>query len=100
MWQRLPEVCAPAEGNDEQLASAEETSNIGEPASDACYQAALAICEYQNVPPDDEWVDQLIQMRDFACAAAARTPDLQYVKIDDRVPSGNVPSGNFRPQFY
>ena len=100
MWQRLPEICAPAEGNDEQLASAEETSNIGEPASDACYQAALAICEYQNVSPDDEWVDQLIQMRDFACAAAARTPDLQYVKIDDRVPSSNVPSGNFRPQFY
>lgn len=100
MWQRLPEVCAPAEGNDEQLASAEETSNIGEPAGDACYQAALAICEYQNVPPDDEWIDQLISMRDFACAAAARTPDLQYVKIDDRVPSSNVPSGNFRPQFY
>lgn len=100
MWQRLPEICALAEGNDEQLASAEETSNIEEPAGDACYQAALAICEYQNVSPDDEWADQLIQMRDFACAAAARTPDLQYVKIDDRVPSGNVPSGNFRPQFY
>ena len=99
MWQRLPEICAPAEGNEEQLASAEKTSNIGEPAGteepsgDACYQAALAICEYQNVSPDDEWIDQLISMRDFACAAAARTPDLQYVKVDDR-----VPSHNFRPQ--
>ena len=99
MWQRLPEVCATSEGNDEQLASTERTSNIeeptgvGEPASDACYQAALAICEYQNVSPDDEWIDQLISMRDFACAAAARTPDLLYVKIDDR-----VPSQNFQPQ--
>ena len=97
MWQRLPEVCAPAEGNDEQLASAEKTSNIEEPtgteepAGDACYQAALAICEYQNVSPDDEWIDQLISMRDFACTAAARTPDLQYVKIDDRVPYYRVP---------
>ena len=105
MWQRLPEVCATSEGNDEQLASAEKTSNIEEPAGveeptgvdapsgDVCYQAALAICEYQNVSPDDEWIDQLISMRDFACAAAARTPDLLYVKIDDR-----VPSRNFQPQ--
>ena len=97
MWQRLPEVCATSEGNDEQLASTERTSNIeeptgvGEPASDACYQAALAICEYQNVSPDDEWIDQLISMRDFACAAASRTPDLQYVKVDDRVPYYRVP---------
>ena len=99
MWQRLPEVCAPAEGSDEQLTHAEKTSNIEEPAGveepsgDVCYQAALAICEYQNVSPEDEWVEQLISMRDFACAAAARTPDLQYVKVDDR-----VPSHNFRPQ--
>ena len=97
MWQRLPEVCVPAEGNDEQLASAEKTSNIEEMAGteetsgDTCYQAALAICEYQNVPSDDEWIDQLVSMRDFACAAASRTPDLQYVKIDDRVPSRTTP---------
>ena len=99
MWQRLPEVCATADGSAEQLTSAEKTSNIEElagteePSSDVCYRAALAICEYQNVSPDDEWIDQLISMRDFACAAAARTPDLQYVKIDDR-----VPSQNFQPQ--
>ena len=97
MWQRLPEICAPAEGNDEQLASAEKTSNIEEPAGveepsgDACYQAALAICKYQNVSPDDQWIEQLISMRDFACAAAARTPDLQYVKVDDRVPYRTTP---------
>ena len=92
MWQRLPEICVPAEGNDEQLASAEKTSNIEEltgteeTSVDTCYQAALAICEYQNVSPEDEWLDQLISMRDFACAAASRTPDLQFVKVDDRVP--------------
>ena len=97
MWQRLPEVCAPAEGSDNQRASAAKTSNIGEPADteepagDACNQAALAICEYQNVSPEDEWVEQLISMRDFACAAATRTPDLQYVKVDDRVPYHRVP---------
>ena len=91
MWQRLPEVCAVSEGNGEQLTNAEKTSNIGEPTSDACYQAALAICKYRNVPPDDQWVEQLISMRDFACAAAARTPDLQYVKIDDRLPYHRVP---------
>ena len=94
MWQRLPEVCTIADGSAEQLTSAGEAYGIEEPAGDVCYQAALAICGYQNVSPGDEWVDQLVSMRDFACAAAARTPDLQYVKIDDR-----VPSHNFRPQF-
>ena len=87
MWQRLPEVCAPAESNDEQLPNAEKTFNIEKPARDVCYGAALAICLYRSVSPEDEWIDQLISMRDFACAAAARTPDLLYVKIDDRDPS-------------
>ena len=91
MWQRLPEVCAPTEGSDEQPTNAEKTSNIGEPTSDACYQAALAMCKYRNVSPDDQWIKQLILMRNFACAAAARTPDLQYVKIDDRLPYHRVP---------
>ena len=80
MWQNLPEVCAQA---DERVVN---PANAEEPTSDACYQAALAICQYQNVSPEDEWVDQLISMRDFACAAASRTPDLLYVKVDDRVP--------------
>ena len=75
MWQRLPEICATSD------------ERIEESAGDVCYGAALAICKYQNVSPDDEWIDQLISMRDFACAAAARTPDLLYVKVDDRVPS-------------
>ena len=60
--------------------------------ADACHQAALAICEYRNVSPEDEWLDQLISMRDFACAAASRTPDLQFVKVDERVPE-------YRPRF-
>ena len=94
MWQRLPEVCAVSEGNGEQLTNAEKTSNIEEPAGDACYQVALAICKYRNVSPDDQWVEQLISMRDFACAAAARTPDLLYVKIDARVPSHKGPLPN------
>ena len=80
MWQQLPEVCAQA---DERVVN---PANAEEPTSDACYQAALAICQYQNVSPEDEWVDQLISMRDFACAAASRTPDLLYVKVDDRAP--------------
>ena len=80
MWQRLPEVCALAGERVENPASDEE------PAADACNQAALAICEYQNVSPEDEWLDHLISMRDFACAAASRTPDLQFVKVDERAP--------------
>ena len=98
MWQRLPEFCAPAENNDEQLTNDEKTSNIEEPARDVCYGAALAICLYRSVSSEDEWVDQLISMRDFACAAAARTPDLQYVKVDDRVPYHRVHSHDFLPQ--
>lgn len=86
MWQRLPEVCALAGERAENPASDEE------PAADACNQAALAICEYQNVSPEDEWLDQLISMRDFACAAASRTPDLQFVKVDERAP-------DYRPRF-
>ena len=80
MWQNLPEACAQADEK------AEEPTIDEEPNSDACYQAALAICQYPNVSPEDEWLDQLISMRDFACAAASRTPDLLYVKVDDRAP--------------
>ena len=80
MWQQLPEACDQA---DERVVN---PANAEEPTSDACYQAALAICQYQNVSPEDEWVDQLISMRDFACAAASRTPNLQFVKVDDRAP--------------
>lgn len=86
MWQQLPEVCVQA---DERV---ENPANDEEPAGDACNQAALAICEYHNVSPEDEWLDQLISMRDFACAAASRTPDLQFVKVDERVPE-------YRPRF-
>lgn len=80
MWQQLPEVCAQADEK------AENPANAVEPDGDACYQAALAVCEYPNVSPEDEWLDQLISMRDFACAAASRTPDLLYVKVDNRAP--------------
>lgn len=93
MWQKLPEICALADSSAEQSTDAEETYSTEELTGDVCYQAALAICEYQNVSPEDEWVEQLIAMRDFACAAATRTPDLLYVKVDDR-----VPYHNFRPQ--
>ena len=80
MWQNLPEACAHADEKVEEPASGEE------PNGDVCHLAALAICEYQNVSPEDEWLDQLISMRDFACAAASRTPDLQFVQVDDRAP--------------
>lgn len=77
MWQKLPEVCAL---NDE---SADEPTNAEASIGDACNRAALAICQHQNVSPEDKWLGQLISMRDFACAAASRTPRLLFVKTDD-----------------
>lgn len=69
MWQMLPEVCAMT------------YEKVNEPTEDTCHQAALDICEYEFVSPEDEWLGQLISMRDFACTAASRTPDLQFVKM-------------------
>ena len=79
MWQMLPEVCAMT------------YEKVNEPTEDTCHQAALAICEYRNVSPEDEWLDQLISMRDFACTAASRTSDLQFVKVGERVPEYGPP---------
>lgn len=71
MWQQLPEVCASAGALDD---SVEE---------DACQEAALILCDYKLVSPGDEWVGQLISMRDFACAAAGKLPGPQVFCSDN-----------------
>lgn len=69
MWQELPEVCAMV------------YERVEESTEDTCHQAALDICKHKLVSPEDEWLGQLISMREFACTAASRTPDLKFVKI-------------------
>ena len=65
MWQELPDTCAAAEDITEQY------------SNDSCRSAALAICDYRHISPNDHWLSQLISMRDFACATAADTPELR-----------------------
>ena len=65
MWQTLPDECNMANDITEQY------------SSDSCRLAALAICIYQSISPDDLWLGQLISMRDFACATAADTSELR-----------------------
>lgn len=69
MWQKLPEICAML------------YKRVEEPIEDDCHQAALDICEYKLVSPEDEWLSQFISMREFACTAASRTPDLRFVQM-------------------
>lgn len=69
LWQKLPKICVMT------------YERVEETIGDACYQAALDICEYKLVSPEDEWLDQLISMREFACTAASRTPDLRFVQM-------------------
>lgn len=69
MWQKLPEICAML------------YERVEETIGDACHQAALDICEYKLVAPEDEWIGQFISMREFACTAASRTPDLRFVQM-------------------
>ena len=65
MWQELPAVCAAADDITEEY------------SSDACRSAALAVCDYRHISPNDHWLGQLISMRDFACATAGDTPELR-----------------------
>lgn len=65
MWQELPGTCAAAEDITEQY------------SSDSCRTAALAVCDYRHISPNDNWLGQLISMRDFACATAGDTPELR-----------------------
>lgn len=65
MWQELPDICSAAEDITEQY------------GSDSCRSAALAVCDYRYISPNDRWIGQLISMRDFACATAADTPELR-----------------------
>lgn len=71
MWQQLPEVCA----------SADTLDDISK--DDACQEAALVLCDYKLVSPEDEWVEQLISMRDFACAVAGKLPEPQLFCFDN-----------------
>lgn len=61
MWQRLPDICSAA-------------NEITEAGHDECRDAALAVCDYQLVSPEDKWIGQLISMKDFACGAAGKIP--------------------------
>lgn len=61
MWQSLPDVCS----------SANEITDTGD---DECRDAALAMCDYQFVSPEDDWIGQLVSMRDFACGVAGKIP--------------------------
>lgn len=65
MWQELPDICSSAEDITEQY------------SNDSCRSAALAICDYRHISPNDHWLGQLISMRDFACATAGDTPELR-----------------------
>ena len=59
MWQRLPDICF----------TANEITDTGD---DECRDAALAMCDYQLVSPEDDWIGQLVSMRDFACGVAGK----------------------------
>ena len=61
MWQSLPDICSAA-------------NEITEAGHDECRDAALAVCNYQLVSPEDKWIGQLISMKDFACGAAGKIP--------------------------
>ena len=65
MWQELPDICAAADDITEEY------------SSDSCRTAALAVCDYRHISPNDRWLGQLISMKDFACATAADTPELR-----------------------
>lgn len=63
-WQQLSEVC-----------SATETLNNS--TVDVCQETALTLCDFQLISPEDEWIGQIISMRDFACATAGKLSEPQ-----------------------
>lgn len=74
MWQELPDICVAADDITAQY------------SSDSCRSAALAICDYRHISPNDNWLGQLISMRDFACATAGDTPELRAT-LNQRKPA-------------